>query len=132
MVGEHVLCVDNEPDILDGMQGLLSRWGALPLVARNCEQAIDGCRRIRDEHGRYPSLLVVDYHLDDGEIGLDIIDAVGAESGRNIPAIVLTADHTEEVATIVRERGYALLNKPVRPAALRAQITSILGRIERP
>ena len=129
MVGEHILCVDNEPDILDGMQGLLSKWGALPLVARDREAALEGCRRIRGEHDRQPSLLIVDYHLDDGEIGLDVIDAVHEELGRSIPAIVLTADHTDEVAAILRERGHALLNKPVRPASLRAQITSLLGRV---
>ena len=131
MVGEHILCIDNEPDILDGMQGLLRKWGALPLVGRNRDEAIAGCQRIQSQHDRHPSLLVVDYHLDDGDTGLDVIDAVTAETGRSIPAIVLTADHTDEVAAVVRERGYALLNKPVRPAALRAQITSLLGRIDR-
>ena len=131
MVGEHILCVDNEADILDGMHGLLLRWGALPAVARDCEAAVERCRSIRAEYGRYPSLLVVDYHLDDGVTGLDVIDQVVGESGRPIPAIVLTADHTDEVAALVRERGHALLNKPVRPAALRAQITSILGRKDR-
>ena len=129
MLGEHILCIDNEADILDGMAGLLSKWGALPSTARTREEALATCRRIRDEHDRDPSLLLVDFHLDDGETGLDVIDTIRAGTGREIPALVLTADHSDEVAEIVRERGLAMLNKPVKPAALRAQITSLLSRV---
>ena len=129
MLGEHILCIDNEADILDGMLGLLSKWGALPSAARTESEALDVCRGIRKDHGRDPALLLVDFHLDDGVTGLDVIDAVRAGMGRDIPALVLTADHSDDVADIIRERGLAMLNKPIKPAALRAQITSLLGRV---
>ena len=44
-----------------------------------------------------------------------------------IPAIIITADHSAEVQREVRARGYALLRKPLKAAALRAlmhQLTS--------
>jgi len=42
--------------------------------------------------------------------------------------VVLTADYSEEVAAAVRRAGHALLHKPVKPAALRALVTRIIGR----
>ena len=45
-------------------------------------------------------------------------------------SLILTADHTDAVDEAIRERGLAVLRKPVKPAALRAQITSLLGRRE--
>ncbi len=130
LVGEHIVCIDNEADILDGMRGLLGKWGALPGTARNRDEALAECERIRSEHGRAPSLLIVDYHLDDGKLGTEVVDAIRQHANRTIPAIVITADHTDAVAQDIRDRGLALLHKPVKPAALRAQITSLLGRRE--
>jgi len=130
LVGEHILCIDNEPEILEGMAALLQKWGALPETARNRDEALEVCNRLRRDRQRQPSLLLVDYHLDDGELGLDVIDAVHERVGQRVPALILTADHTDAVDEAIRERGFAVLRKPVKPAALRAQITSLLGRRE--
>ncbi len=130
MVGEHIICVDNEPDILDGMRGLLEKWGALPATAEDSDEAVATALRIRRERGRTPALLIVDYHLDNDLLGTDVVLAVREACNRQVPAIILTADHSDAVAERVNEMGFALLHKPVRPAALRAQISSLLGRRE--
>ncbi|MEO1247395.1 MAG: NahK/ErcS family hybrid sensor histidine kinase/response regulator [Pseudomonadota bacterium] len=130
LVGEHILCIDNEAEILVAMAGLLTKWGALPLTATDQREALAACHKLRQDRQRRPSLLLVDYHLDNGVIGLDVIDAVRKLVGRPVPALILTADHTDEVNDEIRQRGFALLRKPVKPAALRAQITSLLGRRE--
>jgi DNA-binding response OmpR family regulator len=75
-----------------------------------------------------PSLLLIDYHLNDGITGLDVIDALRRKAGVNLPAAILTANYTTEVADLVREAGHALLHKPVKPAALRALINRLLTR----
>jgi len=46
--------------------------------------------------------------------------------GTQLPAIVITADRTSELEEAVRARGYGLLLKPIRPAALRALMTNML------
>jgi hypothetical protein len=38
------------------------------------------------------------------------------------PVIVITADHSAEVQRAVRARGFALLRKPLKAAALRALV----------
>ena len=43
-----------------------------------------------------------------------------------LPAIVITADRSAELEEAVRARGYGLLRKPIRPAALRALMTNML------
>ena len=123
-----MLCIDNEREILDGMQGLLSRWGAIPLVAINREEALAAAESARREHGDWPALLLVDYHLEYSVTGLEVIEALRERSGQDLPAAILTADHTDAVAELVRDAGHTLLHKPVKPAALRALINRILSR----
>ena len=119
-----VMCVDNEQEILDGMHGLLSKWGAQPLIATTMADALTQL----DSASSMPSLLLIDYHLNDGVTGLDVIDALRRKAGVNLPAAILTANYTTEVADLVREAGHALLHKPVKPAALRALINRLLTR----
>ena len=126
--GQVILCIDNEREILDGMQGLLAKWGAAPVVATGREGALAAINRVYAEMGQWPALLLVDYHLDDDVTGLEIIEALRERSGVDLPAAILTADHTDEVAKQVRDAGHTLLNKPVKPAALRALINRILSR----
>ena len=125
---EPILCVDNEADILDGMRGLLSKWGAVPLTASTLDEAILELMRLKDQRGRYPAVLLVDYHLDDGVTGIEVIKALRDEAGAELPAVILTADHTEDVIEQIESAGLRLLHKPVKPAALRALINRILTR----
>ena len=69
-----------------------------------------------------PDVILADYHLDRGT-GLDAIGAVRAHLGRDLPALVITADFSAELQHQARERGYGLLRKPVKVAALRSALT---------
>ncbi len=129
MNGQSVLCVDNEADILEGMQGLLTRWGATPLQAACPEEAERRVAELLAETGAAPAVLLVDYHLDDGATGIQVIESVREVAGSDIPAVVLTADHSPEVAERVRGAGHALLHKPVKPAALRALVSRLVTRV---
>lgn len=126
--GQFIVCIDNERDILDGMRGLLERWGAQPVVASTQQEALELLEQLRLEHEKLPALLLVDYHLDNKVIGMDVIAAMCEAAGTDIPAAILTADHSAEISELVREAGHALLHKPIKPAALRALINRILSR----
>ena len=65
--------------------------------------------------------LLVDYHLDRGN-GVAAIRDIRRRFGDNIPAILITADRSPHVRTAAREENIAVLNKPVKPASLRALI----------
>ncbi|MEL7024170.1 MAG: PAS-domain containing protein [Pseudomonadota bacterium] len=127
IISEHVICVDNEPDILDAMQRLLSSWGALPSVATDLDDAVAAALDVRNSAQRWPAILLVDYQLDDGMTGLEVIDAIRVALDYAVPAVILTADHSDEVAAAVRSAGHRMLHKPIKPAALRALINSLIG-----
>jgi len=63
--------------------------------------------------------LLVDYHLDRGN-GVAAIREIRRRFGENIPAILITADRSPNVRAAAREENIAILNKPVKPASLRA------------
>ena len=72
--------------------------------------------------------LLVDYHLDNAN-GVDAIVALRARLGRDLPAILITADRTLRVREEARRHNIPVLHKPVKPAALRALLAQ--GRIQR-
>ncbi|NIA27243.1 MAG: response regulator, partial [Desulfobulbaceae bacterium] len=126
--GQFILCIDNEQDILDGMRELLENWGARPLIATNINAAVEQLQATHDNHGEYPTILLVDYHLGDSATGVDVIRTLREHAGLDIPAIVVTADYAGAVLQEVREMGDSILHKPIKPAALRALMTRVLGR----
>jgi CheY-like chemotaxis protein len=66
-----------------------------------------------------PHGVLVDYHLDGGN-GIDAITQLRWRFGNDLPAILITADRSRRVADDARGQAIQVLNKPVRPAALRA------------
>ncbi|MDH3400799.1 MAG: PAS-domain containing protein [Chromatiales bacterium] len=118
--GARVICVDNEQEILDGMQALLERWGCVVTIARSSEHLL----KILPE-GMIPDVMLVDYRLDN-ENGLDVVRKLNEHLGVSVPGAFITADNSDEVKHLIREAGYLVLGKPVRPASLRATLTSLL------
>jgi signal transduction histidine kinase/CheY-like chemotaxis protein len=119
--GAIVLCVDNERTIIDGMQTLLSSWQCPVIAAMDSEEAIEQLRAARIT----PDIIISDYHLD-REDGCEAIRAIAAMCNADIPGIIATADGSNEVRAKVIAEGYAFLQKPIKPAALRALISSLI------
>jgi Na+/proline symporter/signal transduction histidine kinase len=117
-----VLCVDNEPDILEAMNLLLDRWGCRTVML--AETQAQAAHQVF-VHGE-PDFVLVDYHLNDQSHGLQVMQHLDNILGTRLPAIVITADRSPELEETVRERGYGLLRKPIRPAALRALMSNML------
>jgi CheY-like chemotaxis protein len=116
----RVLCVDNEPSIAEGMAALLRGWGCQVFTAGDQEEAEAVLAA-----GSRPDLMLADFRLDRGKNGLDLMDAVRDRLGEALPGVIITAEHGEELAEAVRARGYHFMNKPVKPAALRALLSRL-------
>jgi Na+/proline symporter/signal transduction histidine kinase len=114
-----ILCIDNEPAILDGMGLLLEGWGARVVKAAGRTEA----EAFLSRPGASVDLVIADYHLDDAT-GIEAIETVRARLP-DLPAILVTADRTAEVRAAADRLGTVLLNKPVKPAALRANLMRI-------
>ncbi|NOJ48921.1 PAS domain-containing hybrid sensor histidine kinase/response regulator [Bradyrhizobium archetypum] len=115
MSGALIVCIENDPAILDGMKTLLTAWDAEVIAVADPEAAIAAI----ESSGQSVTGLLVDYHLDRGN-GVAAIREIRRRFGENIPAILITADRSPNVRAAAREENIAILNKPVKPASLRA------------
>ena len=116
--GAQVLCIDNESTILVGMQSLLSRWQCNVAVARD-RREVEAVLAT----GFVPELVLADYHLDDGDTGLELMGWLRGKINPDLPGVVISADGRNELVTQIRLHGLDFLPKPVKPAALRALIS---------
>ncbi|HEU0153253.1 MAG TPA: PAS domain-containing hybrid sensor histidine kinase/response regulator [Arenimonas sp.] len=112
--GLKVLCLDNDREILDGMEALLGRWGVDVRVAETVAHALAAAQADR------PDVLVADYHLHDELDGLGALQSLRAVCGPHTPAVLVTADGSDELKRAARDLGIPVLTKPVKPASLRA------------
>ena len=76
-----------------------------------------------------PDMVLVDHHLSHQTLGLDVMDRLEEKFASGLPTIVITADRSPELEDTVRSRGYGLLRKPIKPAALRALMTNTLKNL---
>ncbi|BAU74554.1 ATP-binding response regulator [Metapseudomonas furukawaii] len=119
--GQRLLVVDNEPGILESMSALLGQWGCQVQTATDLEGAV----AVLDD--RAPDLMLVDYHLDHGQLGCDVIRQLRQRFARSIPAVIITADRSDQCRRDLLNLGVPLLNKPVKPGKLRAVISQLIG-----
>ena len=67
-------------------------------------------------------IIVADYHLGAAN-GLSLIGELRNELGRKVPALLLTADRDRSLQERALAANVGFMNKPVRPAALRATVS---------
>lgn len=122
-LGAHVLYLENDPAALAGMRALLEGWACEVMSAHDLESA----RSHFIESNVIPDLLLVDYHLEHELDGVRAAQELEKLWQRKIPVIVITADLGETITAAADEKGYMSLNKPVRPAALRALMSRLMS-----
>ncbi len=124
MHGVRVLCIDNEPNILEGMTALLKGWGCHVQTALSEQDALALAKS-----GEFrPAIILADYHLGETQTGIMALHALEAYWQAKTPAIVITADRTDAVSEEARDYGALLLQKPMKPAGLRAMMNTLLSQ----
>jgi len=119
--GRRLLVLDNEVSILESMSALLSQWGCEVVTATDESGALLALQ------GRAPELILADFHLDHGVIGCDVIRHLREHFAAAIPAVIITADRSDQCRRALQRLGAPLLNKPVKPGKLRAALSQLLG-----
>ena len=117
----RVLCVDNEPDILVGMDNLLSRWGCDTRLAGDI---VESLKMIDDEW--IPDVIFSDYRLDDGRTGLEVLQQCRLRLGHRFKGVIISADRTHEVVDGIKANGFDFVAKPVKPLKLRALLNQMV------
>jgi len=120
LAGRKILVIDNEPTILDGMRRLLEGWSCEVMTASDAEEAIKALRGAKAK----PDVMLVDYHLDDSN-GIDAILKLRWRFRSLVPAVLITAERSQEVRDRAAAEQIEILNKPIKPPALRALLVQI-------
>ena len=122
--GVSILVVDDEPEVLSTLEGILRHHGAEVLTAASADEAL----KLLDQHE--PTVLVSDLAMP-GRDGFDLMRAVRAlpSRARQIPAAVLSAYLASEHAAAAESAGFQIfIEKPVQPLELVGQIAQLAGR----
>lgn len=123
--GSKAVVIDNECAVINSMRPLLANWG---LDARFIFGMAGIEALLKREPAFCPDIILADYHLDFDESGLRAIRHLRENCHITIPAIIITADYSPEIAEAVSAAGCELLRKPVKPAELRALMMHVLSR----
>ncbi len=122
--GARIWVLDNDATICAGMRTLLESWGCQVVTALS-EQ--DLARQVENYHAD-ADLLIADYHLDHEQNGVDAVATINARRGSPLPALMITANYSNELKLQMRELGHTLMHKPVRPMKLKTAISHLLGK----
>ena len=127
VTGAFILVIDDEVDVLDGMDALLRSWGCHVLTATSGNEAL---KKMAD-HERPLDIIISDYRLRHGETGIGVMQRLQAEIGEKIPGILITGDVAADRLQEADESRYRLLHKPVPPALLRTALYSAFLEADR-
>ncbi len=126
--GQLVLVIDDERDVLQGMEMILDET--------NCQtMAVDSELAARDlivERNLTPSIIIADYRLREGRTGLQAVESIREELNDDLPAIIVTGDTSPERVREVAESGMLLMHKPVIPARLFHALNQMLFEAQAP
>ncbi len=119
----NVLCIDNEVEILHGMEALLRGWGCRVYTATDHLDA-----RGQLDQDSNVDFILADYHLAPDKNGVDLVAELQQRYGSHLQAIIITADRSPELESRVAELRFGLLQKPIKPAALRSLMRNMLRK----
>ncbi len=121
--GAKILLIENDPSVCEAMVLVLERWGCDVAVASSGAEAVERVRALANT----PQVIIADLHLNNRERGPQAIEAVRREVGEQAPAILVTADHSEQAEKEAAAHRLEILKKPLRPAELRSLLSYLLS-----
>ncbi|TAL97992.1 MAG: hybrid sensor histidine kinase/response regulator [Paraburkholderia sp.] len=122
--GRRVLCIDDDPSILEGLSALLGRWGC---VVRGVPDEIEALQAVDD--GFVPDAVLCDYQLANHRTGAQALsavrDALRHAGHGEVTTLLITGDMASPDLEALSAEGIPVLHKPVTPARLRRTLESL-------
>ena len=101
-----IVIVEDNNDIRNGLKSVLEKHYDNVNAYRN------GIQAIRTETSA-PSIMLVDYRLEDEENGIDVVNAIRSQFNTNIPAIIITGEMIETIREEAEANSCYILQKPI-------------------
>jgi PAS domain S-box-containing protein len=124
VAGAIVVGIDDEADIREALELLLTGWGYDAVVAGSAVEAI---AKLEQEH-KSPELVVADYRLKLGHTGADAILAIRHVWGGEVPGFLLTGDTGPDRLREAAASGFEVMHKPIQPEKLRIMVAETITR----
>ena len=120
-MAQHVLLIEDEPNIAEAIHFLLTRDG---LRVSHAAEGVAALALLRQDP---PDMVILD-HMLPGLSGLEILTAIrAAPDSRNLPVMMLTArGRDREMAE--RAGADRFMTKPFSNAEILAEVRAMLGR----
>jgi CheY-like chemotaxis protein len=118
--GARILVVDDDRAAREAMAGMLAQWRCRVDQAGGRDAALAIAR------ASPPDLVICDLHLDASPSGWELVEALRQAHPGPLPAVIVTADVSDDTLREARARGLPLLRKPASPAGVRAVIEQLL------
>jgi CheY-like chemotaxis protein len=112
-----VLVVDDDAAVRRATGELLRSWGCEVVETGSFAEALAAAARFA------PEWVLADYRLGPGATGTELVARLRAEHA-TLAAVILSGDSDGAGLEALRAAGFSVLRKPVRPARLRALLTS--------
>jgi CheY-like chemotaxis protein len=121
--GRCIWVVEDDLAVLGGLQVLLASWGADVLAFASHAEVTSAmtCPPAGPSPAK-PDLLIVDYRLEGGHHGIEVIERVRQHVGRLVPSIVVSGSTLSGLEDLAEQHDFQLLIKPVVPARLRSVV----------
>lgn len=118
-----VWIVDDDEDILEGLELQLESWGAITRTFQTPEQL----QVLLNKRIELPDLLICDLRLRNYRNGVEVIEMVRQQSFHKIPAVLITGDTGPAELQAIKKVGIPLLHKPVTSEKLQQTITRVMN-----
>jgi len=121
-----ILVVDDDINILEGMQAMMEPWGCHVIVAKSLQEV---AKILHNQH--HIDLILMDYRLQDDCVGTDVIQEIQhILNNPNIPSLLISGDTNPNYLKKIQATGIPTLNKPIKPMQLRSMIRYLLSQKE--
>jgi two-component system CheB/CheR fusion protein len=119
--GCTIALVEDDPDVRDALQDLLTRAGHTVISARDGNAAL----ALVGQGAIVPDLVLTDYNLPGGMNGLEVLAGLRNVLKQDVPGIVLTGDIAQDTLAEIELADCMLLSKPVAADDLHAAIRAL-------
>lgn len=119
--GLRVLVIDDDALVRESLVSLLSSWGCLVSQDAGNQPPF----ALLENAVTRPDIILCDLRLAGPRNGREMISALRAYLGQDIPAAIITGDTDPETMHSAGQTGLAVLMKPLRPAQLRTLLKAL-------
>lgn len=125
--GRLAVVVDDDGLVREALRTTLQDWGFHVLAAGSTDEALEAL----EQTARKPAVVVADYRLREGRVGIEAVQRIRDLYGAHIPGLIVTGEMTAESHRQADLHRLGLVHKPVTPKELGVALESVQMAEER-